>query len=264
MAFIDQFRKYFSDEQRGTELYQLWSAIGANMEKTMMEEFNRILAQYEDINVLDTDLQRSWLAYFLKKIPYRISAVTTVTSRLVSVPNGTVVIPQYSTLRSTDGKIYTQLEQMILMNQNDVASSKCVQGQRITETGIYDGIIKVQASNPDLSYITLTLNGKEIPEVSYATSFDTLHFKGQWTPLNSNHFGGYPVLDNQLGTKGDFYSVTESGSATFAENGTTIIFTQGDVVVYTGTEWQKLVGANQINPINYAEQYAIPHNGYYA
>ena len=40
MAFLNQFSTYFTAQERETELYQLWSTIGANMEKSILEEKN--------------------------------------------------------------------------------------------------------------------------------------------------------------------------------------------------------------------------------
>lgn len=275
MSFLPQFSKYFSPEERATELYQLWSMIGVNTEKAILEELERINTEMTDINSFSEDTLRSWLAFFLQKIPYRITATVNVT---IGLKNSHLIegdamsqfkyaqtnIPKYEQLKNDDGFTYVTLEDMILIG-NDKRTIVAAQGRRITEQGRYSKIIKVQANNPDLSYLTVTLGGKEIPEVSYQTSYDQLTYMGSWKPGNgSEGFGGTPFLQNEYGTKGQFYTVTSDGSERFAEGAIPIEFRVGDIVVFDGVEWQRVASNNNLRPIQFAKTFAIPHNGYFA
>ena len=169
MGFLNQVSTYFNSQEKETELYALWSSIGVNMEKAILEEQNKINAEFTDINNFSEDTMRSWLAFFLQKIPYRTSATTQVTVSLKSENAKITRIPKYDQLTTDNGVIYTLYEDISLI-KGDVRTVTAVQGKRITETGVYSSLIKVQANNPDLSYIEVKLNGVNIPPVSYETS----------------------------------------------------------------------------------------------
>lgn len=264
--FLEQFSKYFTTEEQESELYQLWSSIGVNMEKALLEEQTAINNKMIDINAFSEDTLRSWLAFFMKKIPYRTSATSQVSVSLVSGKNyKSIEIPKYAQLISDSGIVYTQLES-ISLSEGDERKITCVQGKLITEQGTYGNIIKFQAVNPDLSYLKVYVNGVEIPEVTFQSSFDDLKFIGSWTPDNDgNHdYGGTPFLQNAYGNKGEFYTVLGPGYCKFSENGLPIQFKTGDVVVYDGNQWNKLLATSGLRPIQNTNSYAIPMNGYYA
>ena len=263
--FLDQFNSYFSAEQRQTELYKIWSAIGVNMEKAILEEQNKLNAEMTDINVFSEDTMRSWLSFFLTRIPYRISSTTQITVTMNS-DTGQVTVPKYSQLKTPDGIIYTTLTDLILSHQGDSIDTQVVQGQRIVEQGTYSKMIKVQATNPDLTYLTVQVDGVDIPEVSFTSSYDYMSFIGSWSPDNTEEYdyGGTPHLLDSVGTKGQWYQVMKSGTCKFSADGIPVTFRQGDIVVYNGEKWGKLLEIDGLNPLQYQNNYAIPSNGYYA
>ena len=263
--FLDQFASYFNAEQRQTELYKIWSAIGVNMEKAILEEQNKLNAEMADINVFGEDTMRSWLSFFLTRIPYRNSATSQVTVTMNS-DTAQVTIPKYSQLKTKDGIIYTTLTDVILSSQGDTLDTTAVQGSRIIEQGTYSKMIKVQATNPDLSYLSVQLDGVEIPEVSFTSSWDYMSFLGSWTPdnLDEYSYGGTPHLVDGVGVKGQWYQVMKDGVAKFTVDGLPVEFREGDVVVYNGEVWGKLLEVNKFNPLQYNNNYAIPSNGFYA
>ena len=264
MSFLNQFSTYFDSQERLSELYALWSAIGVNMEKAFLEEQNKINAEFTDINNFSEDTMRSWLAFFLQKIPYRTSATSQVT---VSLKGNSKItrIPKYDQLSTDDGVIYTLYEDISLI-PGDVRTVTAVQGKRITESGRYNSIIKIQTNNPDLNYIEVYLNGKEIPAVSYETSYDQLLYIGNWKPQSNdgNEWGGSPFLQNAFGKKGEFYNVIADGYTKFSEEGITTEFKKGDLVVYDGETWQRSAYTNKLQPIQFTNSYAVPRNGYFA
>lgn len=264
MSFVNQFATYFTPQQRETELYNLWATIGANMEKSLLEEQGKINTEFTDINSFSEDTLRSWLAFFLMKVPYRTSSTVQVTTSL----DGDFLeteIPQYAELSTTDGIIYTLLEKLTL-SKGDERTTTAVQGIRVVEEGTYNSIIKIQATNPDLSYLTVKVGDTEIPEVSYETSYDQLMFRGSWKPqLSEGHdFGGTPFLQNEFATKGEFYTVIADGSARFSTEGVLREFRTGDLVVFDGQQWQRSAANNNLNPVQFANSYAVPANGYFA
>lgn len=265
MAFLNQFATYFDSQERQTELYALWSAIGVNMEKAILEEQNKINAEYADINNFSEDTMRSWLAFFLKKIPYRTTATSQVTVSLITENAKKTQIPKYSQLSTDTGVIYTLYEDVFLV-PGDKRTVTAVQGKRIIETGTYNSLIKVQATNPDLNYLEVKINGVEIPEVSYETSYDQLSFRGNWKPQNDGEhpWGGTPYLQNKFGTKGAFYSVIADGTTRFEDEAIPIEFREGDIVVYDGKSWQRSAYTNNLQPIQFTNTYAVPRNGYFA
>ena len=99
MAFLNQFSTYFTAEERATELYALWSAIGVNTEKAILEEQQKLNDSQTDINSFDEDTMRSWLAFFLYKTPYRTSCKCNITVTLKS-DTGLTHIPKYTILLS--------------------------------------------------------------------------------------------------------------------------------------------------------------------
>ena len=265
MGFLNQFATYFDSQEKETELYALWSAIGVNMEKAILEEQNKINAEFTDINNFSEDTMRSWLAFFLQKIPYRTSATTQVTVSLASENAKITRIPKYDQLSTDSGVVYTLYEDISLI-KGDTRTVTAVQGKRITETGVYNSVIKVQANNPDLSYIEVRLNGVDIPAVSYETSYDQLSYLGHWKPQSEEgkDFGGTPFIQNNFGKKGQWYDVIADGYASFETDGIPLEFRNGDVVVYDGNKWQKLFSTNNLQPIQFTNSYAIPSNGYFA
>ena len=264
MSFVNQFATYFTAQQRETELYQLWSTIGQNMEKAILEEQGKINTELTDINNFSEDTLRSWLAFFLMRIPYRPSATVQITT---SMPGDFLEteIPQYAELSTDDGITYTQMEKLTL-SKGDTRVVTAVQGIRVVEQGTYSSIIKVQATNPDLTYLTVKINGNDIPEVSYETSYDQLLFRGSWKPqLQPDHeYGGTPFLQNEYGNKGEFYTVIADGKAKFSAEGIVQDFQTGDIVVYDGSQWQMSAANNNLNPVQFANNYAVPRNGYFA
>ena len=264
MSFVNQFATYFTAQQRETELYQLWSTIGQNMEKAILEEQGKINTELTDINNFSEDTLRSWLAFFLMRIPYRTSATVQITT---SMPGDFLEteIPQYAELSTDDGITYTQMEKLTL-SKGDTRVVTAVQGIRVVEQGTYSSIIKVQATNPDLTYLTVKINGNDIPEVSYETSYDQLLFRGSWKPqLQPDHeYGGTPFLQNEYGNKGEFYTVIADGKAKFSAEGIVQDFQTGDIVVYDGSQWQMSAANNNLNPVQFANNYAVPRNGYFA
>ena len=264
MGFLNQFSTYFDSQEKETELYTLWSAIGVNMEKAILEEQNKLNAEFTDINNFSEDTMRSWLAFFLQRIPYRTSATTQVTVSLASENAKITRIPMYEQLTTDNGVVYTLYENLSLM-YGDVRTVTAVQGKRITETGVYNSIIKVQANNPDLSYIEVKLGGVEIPPVSYETSYDQLSYLGHWKPQSEegHEWGGTPFIQNNYGKKGQFYDVIADGYTKFEEDGIPVEFRNGDIVVYDGT-WHKSFKTNGLQPIQFTNSYAVPRNGYFA
>lgn len=264
MSFLSQFSTYFTAQQRDTELYQLWAQIGVNMEKALLEEMTAKTAEMADINNFSEDTMRSWLGFFLERVPYRTSATVQVTTKLTKGYKQ-VTIPRYSELTTDEGVKYTQMNEMVLASE-DVRTSTAVQGVRVVESGTYSTLIKVQATNPDLTYLTVKLNGEEIPEVSYETSYDNLMYQGSWKPetMPGETFGGTPHLQNAYGEKGKFYTVIADGEACFSEGGVKTEFRKGDLVVFDGDNWQRSAANNRLMPIQFMGTYAMPSNGWFA
>ena len=262
MSFLTQFSTYFTAQQKETELYALWSQIGVNLEKALLEEQEAKNTEFSDINNFSEDTMRSWLGFFLAKIPYRTSATTQVAVKMDG-DYKQVEIPQYAELTSSNGIIYTQMNNIIL-SKGDERTVTAVQGTRITERGTYNSIIKVQATNPDLTYLTVKIDGVDIPEVSYETSYDNLKYLGSWNPVGEHEWGGSPYLQDAYGNKGEFYTVINDGTTKFSNDGIRIEFKTGDLVVFDGKNWQRSAVNNNLQPIQFAGTYAIPRNGYFA
>ena len=263
MSFLNQFSTYFTDEEKGTELYALWSAIGVNTEKAILEEQQKLNDSQTDINSFDEDTMRSWLAFFLHKTPYRTSCKSSLTVTLKS-DTGLTHIPKYTILKTENGKQYVQLDDLYLVKGTS-RTITVVEGKRIVEKGTYSSMIKVQATNPDMDYIKLIVDGKEIPPVTFDTSYDDLSYCGSWNPINvDGRVGGTPELKNGAGHKGNFYTVVTNGTTKFADNGVDYEFKKGDLVVYDGQFWQKSAYTNELQPIQFQNTYVAPHNGYYA
>ena len=265
MSFLNQFATYFDAQERETELYALWSAIGVNMEKAILEEQNRLNAEFTDINNFSEDTMRSWLSFFLQKIPYRTTATTQVTVSLKTDYSKITQINKYDQLTTNEGIIYTLMEDISLI-PGDVRTVTAAQGKRITETGVYNSLIKVQANNPDLNYIQVKLNGVDVPPVSYETSYDQLSFLGSWKPqsTNGNEWGGTPYLQDAYGQKGQAYWVIANGETKFSDEGIPEEFRKSDIVVYDGEHWQRSAYTNKLSPIQFANTFAVPSNGYFA
>ena len=255
--FLEQFSKYFTEEEKQTEMYALFSSIGVNMEKAIQEELTSKLYELTDINNFNEDTYRSWLAFFLMKIPYRISSECVINVEKKDDESKNIIIRSGDRLVSTiSNKIWTVINNTLFTHKGEYHPIKCVQGEYITEKGVYNSFIKVSATNPDLRYIKLYINGVEIPEVSYTTSYDNLSFIGSWDANNN-----IPYLTDNKGTKGQYYIVNNKGTQIFSQKYT---FDVGDVIVYDGSRWVKGFNNNSINPLQFSGTYVIPSNGFYA
>ena len=262
MGFLQQFSTYFTAEEKKTELYALWSAIGTNTEKAILEEQTKLNNSQIDINSFDEDTTRSWLAYFLHKTPYRTSAKCSLTVTLKS-NTGLTHIPKYTVLRTEGGKKYIQLDDLYLVKDTS-RTITVVEGSRIVETGTYSTMIKVKAVNPDMDYISLSINGEEVPPASWDTSYDSLSYKGSWSPFGEGSLYGSPELKDGNGNKGEFYTVIADGVVRFSEQGVVHEFKKGDLVVFDGNYWQRSAYTNQLQPLQFQNTYVIPHNVYFA
>ena len=262
MGFLQQFSTYFTPEQRQTELYALWSAIGVNTEKAILEEQQRLNDSQTDINSFDEDTMRSWLAFFLHKTPYRTSAKCALTVTLKS-NTGLTHIPKYTYLKNNTGHKYIMFDDLYLVKDTS-RTITVVEGSRIVEKGTYSSMIKVQAVNPDMDYVELKINGETVPQASYDTSYDTLSYKGSWSPFGEGSLYGSSQLKDGNGNKGEFYTVIADGKVRFNEAGVVYDFKKGDLVVFDGNYWQKSAYTNQLHPIEFQSTYLVPQNGYYA
>lgn len=283
MSFLSQFSSYFTPAEKQTELYKLWSQIGVNTEKAYLETQEELNASMTDLNTLDEEIARSWLAFFLKKVPYRVTSKLGATVKAPVSVTSAVEVPRNSMLRSKTG-IQWVLPEAITIQANSSRDVTLLQGRVATETGTYNSIIKIQATNPDLEYITVKIgpsaNRIEVPEVSFFTSYDSFKYRGSWSPVNEKKYdnngnvisgsektyGGTPFLEN-LNTKfsvGDMYNVTRKGSTKFSEDSEIFNFYVGDMVVYDGSRWTPISSATGLNPFQFQNNYVAPNAGYYA
>ena len=278
MAFLSQFASYFTAVQRETELYKLWSAIGVNTEKALLEELEAKLAEVSDINTFSADSFRSWLAFFLKRVPYRTTASLGVLVKAPLDASGEITVPSGTSFVSQTGVTYTLLESMKL-NPGATQTAIGYQGRYVTERGTYSSLIKVQASNPDLEHLKVYINGNPVPEVSYKTTYDRLHYCGSWTPrVNETNriYGGTPQITDlvpeqqedpenpKVFERGQCYNIIESGDNRFSPTAEFRHFRQGDILVYDGVQWGVLNQTNNLNLIENSDEYGIPADGYYA
>ena len=72
------------------------------MEKALLEEMTAKTAEMADINNFSEDTMRSWLGFFLERVPYRTSATVQVSTKLEEGYKQ-VTIPQCSELTPEDG-----------------------------------------------------------------------------------------------------------------------------------------------------------------
>ena len=259
MSFLSEFSTFFTPEERNTELYRMWSAIGVNMEKAILEEQNRLNSETTDLSYLSENLYRSWLSFFLAKIPYRTSARCFVTTT-ISSSVGTITIPKYTPLVSRTGKTYLTLTEQSIQTPGSMVV-EAIQGKVKSETGTYSSIIKVQISNPDLDTLEVKIRNNKIPEVSYMTSYDQVRFLGFIDTANP------PVISDLVGTRGEWYIVHgDTDISVIVEGSTrrTLEVSDGDIILYDGSKWMNSVYVSSIYSIQNANSFAIPRNGYFA
>lgn len=257
--FLEQWSKFFDSETRSSEWYGIWATIGTNMEKTILEELQRMESRTTDIMSFSEDMFRSWLAFFFAKIPCCISATCSATisyegSSRVTFNSGDV-------LMSNSGYPYIIQNTLELGSGTTSGTVFCIQGRKNTAQGTYSNLIRVQVQNPDMSYLKLTVDGKEIPELSFQNSFNTLTYVGVWNAETNT-----PSLYSEEPEfkKGWFYMVTEGGSQPIGPGDTSIEVDPGEFIVHNGQGWQKANDFTGLNFIQWNESYAIPINGYFA
>lgn len=236
MSFLSQFSSFFTAEERESELFKMWSQIGVNMEKAYLETQGQLNAEMTDINAFSEDTCRSWLSFFMKKIPNRITSKVQATIKAGESFEGTVTLNRGATLKSKSGKPWVLMEDLT-MNENSERVVTLVQGKLVTAEGNFSTLIKIQANNPDLDYLKLySVSGTgttEIEEVSFTTSYDNLKYKGSWTPdcLWAQSKGDVTTFPPNP-VSGDVYKYV----------GTTGTYINGHLYQWLNNSWQDLEG----------------------
>ncbi len=226
MSFLSQFSSNFTPEERGTELYSLWSQIGANAEKAYLETQTQLNAEMSDINTFSESTTRSWLAFFLKKVPYRITSRLPATLSTVGKTFvGQVTMKAGETLKDSNGKSWVLLNEIQMFSES-TRDVELVQGKLVTVSGTFSSIIKIQANNPDMDFVRLwkedynsdgTLKkSSEIQPVTFTSSYDSLKYKGSWSPVPR-----WSQTTNEINNPGDI-PVEPALGYTFKYTGTTV------------------------------------------
>lgn len=248
MSFYNEFAKNFTEEGKRTELFNLWSAIGQNMEKAIIEEQNKINAEHSDINVFNENTLRSWLAFFLYNINYKESCTC-----LINIKNNSgaaVSIPENSQLITSDGIKYVMLKSVTL-SANSTVSVEVVQGEFVQSNETFSSLIKIKCENPNLRYMTVKVDGNEINRVSYLNSYDQFHYMGSWSPASNEVPSANP-------NKGDVYNLSKNATVTIDS----VQYRYGDLICYDGSNWRKL--DTSINFALFSGDTTVPTNGYFA
>lgn len=149
-----------------------------------------------------------------KQIALEASAISTLTTRTVSMPDEDVDLGEISKLRTLSGT-----------------------SSGATDLGTFTG-----TTIPDTSTIKSALQSLE---TALETMPDPMVYRGNWAASTNT-----PTLADGIGTNGDVYYVTDAGTVDFGSGD--IDFEQGDRVVYSGTDsvWQKWDTTDQVTSVN--------------
>lgn len=277
MSFYGQFMAHFTPEQQQTELVKIWAAIGVDTEKTVLEQLAVQNRGMMDINGFYADVYRSWLAFFLRKVPNAFAPRTSVTVINHSSSQTIELKSSYDTSKpsqlSAGGVPFVQPVDVVL-GPGDTIHFTAIQGKVVKSTGTYNEIINIATSKVDTSTIKVYLDDEEIPEVSFTSSYTSQRFMGSWDPslntASSEEAPGAVHLRDNFGTshRGEFYQVLRKGTATIPEDNSVSVrvetFYPGEYVMYDGYKWVRNLNVQSLLPNQMDAAYAIPYNGYYA
>lgn len=262
MAFSDQFKSYFTEEEQETTLFKIVNQIGQNTELAILEDLSIQLLKSSDINSFTSDQVKSWLSGMLYKVPSYTSASGTIYITFSSVPT-TVTIPKGKKLVSNNGVSFITTSSLTVApgSVNTPYPITVKQGVLNTVTGSYKSFIKISASNVDLDTLKVSLkttntSDLEIPPVGYKQSTAIPQggyyafayngylyiriFKGQLTSTSINvpDPEGVDYVVSFLQSEGVYGNIPANQIASFEES-------LGEGVEYTITQDSFINGANE-------------------
>jgi len=174
--FLTNFRSYFSEEDRKSEIYRIFATIGVNTERTILEELNAEIRRSTEAIMFSEDKLRSGLAFFLTPVRNVISAsgfgrvaVNSIEGShltFATMPAGSIVI-------GSNGKEY-QIQNDLTLNLGCSTPFTFVQGVESTYTTKYSEFIAIpiESGFVDLSYTKVSLSmGSTVMDIPVVATF---------------------------------------------------------------------------------------------
>lgn len=195
-----------------------------------------------------------------KKIAFEASAITTATTRTVTMPDANVDLGDIATNTSN---ISTNSSN-ISANTSDIADIRTTTGTAdgdtnmgtFTGTTISDNVstkagmqeletaveARIPSSEKGAANGVATLDGSgKMPSSQLPTS--ATEYKGAWNASTNS-----PTLADGVGTNGDMYRISVAGTQDLGSGN--ITFAAGDAIIYNGSVWEKIPGEDIIQSVN--------------
>lgn len=170
---------------------------------------------------IDTDFRINDNGDGTKQLAFEVSAITTATTRTISVPDTDVDLADIA----SNSEAITDLQTLsgVAANSEDL--------------GTFTGDII-----PDTSDIKEALQSLE---TAIENLPDPMEYKGLWAASTNT-----PTLADGIGNNGDVYHVTDAGTVDFGAGN--ITFAAGDKVVYNGATsvWEKWDQTDAVSSVN--------------
>lgn len=174
--FLANFRSFFSEEERKSELYRILASIGVNTEKAILEELNAEIRRSTEASVFSENKLRSWLAFFLTPVRNVVSASGFGRAVVTSIEGSDLTfatVAAGSVISGSNGMQY-QIQEDLTLNLGCSTPFTFIQGTESTYNTTYSEFIAIPVSGDvDLSDIKVFLNGSlvSLPLVPSFPSF---------------------------------------------------------------------------------------------
>ena len=159
--FYEEFKSYFTEEEWNTQIVKIWTQIGINTERTILEEFNRLIRNGTELIDFPSSLLRSWLAFFLMPVRNMVAGSGSVILKITKA-TGTVPVNAGWSITNKAGFIY-EVKQSALVEPGKSIALNVMQGQPAVSTGVYSTIIAIPKANIDFTTeFSVTINEEPI------------------------------------------------------------------------------------------------------
>ena len=171
MPFKQVFDSVTTEEEKQSDLYKLLSQIGVLTEKAIYEAIDAEMRNSVEPMAFTETRLRSWLAFFLKKVPNSRAANGRATMRLAEGHRG-FSLPRGSPIQATNGLVYTLDTDLVVPAAVPSTEFAFYQGTPGAFTSIYREYLSIPVAGIDITYgfRVMLPDGREVPpcpEVKY-------------------------------------------------------------------------------------------------
>lgn len=160
MSFSRNFLSYFNDEEKNSQIVQIYATQGDNADMALMQEAEKLIQQGTEMLKFPEPLLRSWLAALLQQVRNLTSASGTL--KITNIGTGPVNLEKGALFTTDIGVLYTQTSEDVLIAEGMSAVVNIRQGESSEATGYYHEYAKVAADDLDIDQLEVYISGHKI------------------------------------------------------------------------------------------------------